>query len=585
MTNLDIPKLIVKAAQAWLSPVFDTKTRNLVNDMLLSPTEELMDSFYKNLEFGTGGMRGIMGVGTNRINKYTLGKASQGIANYLNEIKSHRAPKVVIAYDNRHNSKALAQEVAHVFSANDVRVYLFSALRPTPLLSFAVRELGCDCGIVLTASHNPPEYNGYKVYWKDGGQIVPPIDRKIIEAIEQVDFDKINFSAKTTRIHVLNEELDNRFIQMSLRALASNLPLSKKREVKIAFSPLHGTAITLVPQTLKKAGFDNLFIVEEQGEPDGFFRTVASPNPEEKSAFDRVLSLAEEKNADIAITTDPDCDRLGIAIRNNAGEMTLLNGNQTMLLMTSFLLEKWKLAGKLNGKQFIASTIVSSPMLKILADKYAVKYMNTLTGFKWIAKLIEDHPELEFICGGEESYGFMVGDKVRDKDAVTASILACEMVAAAKAKGTSLYAKLITLYQQFGLHKDALLSFTKNGEKGLQEISAIMKYLRLHPFTEILGEKVVRIEDYQMGNSLNVLKDEQNKLDFPKSNVLTFFTEQGIRINVRPSGTEPKIKLYINTRRELSESDEFFAANEEEASKIESIKHFLENHLKKINLK
>ena len=585
MTNIDIPKPIVKAAQAWLSPVFDTQTQKQVTDMLLSPSEELLDSFYKSLEFGTGGMRGIMGVGTNRINKYTLGKASQGIANYLNEKKSHAAPKVVIAYDNRNNSKALAQEVAHVFSANEVEVYLFSALRPTPLLSFAVRELDCDCGIVLTASHNPPEYNGYKVYWKDGGQIVPPIDSNILNAIADVDYEKINFIAKSKCIHVLNEELDNRFIQMSFRTLASKLPASKKSEVKIAFSPLHGTAITLVPQTLKKAGFNKLFIVEEQAEPDGYFRTVSSPNPEDPAAFEMVLDLARQKNADVAITTDPDCDRLGIAIRDSYGDFVLLNGNQTMVLMTAYLLEKWSDENKLNGNQFIASTIVSSPMLKALADKYAVKYKNTLTGFKWIAKLIEDYPELEFICGGEESYGFMIGDKVRDKDAVTSSLLICEMVAEAKAGGYLLYSKLLELYREFGLYKDALLSFTKKGEKGVQEISAIMKHLRLNPFTEVLGEKVVQIDDYQMGNSFNVLKDEQNKLDFPTSNVLTFFTEHGLRINVRPSGTEPKIKLYINTRRELTEHDEFFAANEEETLKIDRIKHFLENYLENINLK
>lgn len=580
---MNIHESTVKAAQSWLSPVFDVKTQNQVLDLLAAPTEELTDSFYKSLEFGTGGMRGIMGVGNNRINKYTLGKATQGIADYLNKNEPSKVAKVAIAYDNRNNSKAFAQDVADVFSANEVKVYLFKSLRPTPLLSFAVRELGCDCGIVLTASHNPPEYNGYKVYWKDGGQIVPPIDQKIIEAITKVKYEYIKYKAKPEFIHVINEDMDDLFVQMSLKTIASELSKLEKSKVAIAFSSLHGTAITLVPKTLKEAGFDNVEIVEEQAEPDGYFRTVSSPNPEDPSAFEMVLELAQQKNADLAITTDPDCDRLGIAVRNFQGDFVLLNGNQTMVLMTSYLLEKWSVENKLNGSQFIASTIVSGPMLKALANKYLVEYKNTLTGFKWIAKLIEDFPELEFVCGGEESYGFMIGDKVRDKDAVTSSLLVCEMVAEAKSKGYSLYSKLIDLYKEFGLHKDALLSFTKKGEKGLKEITAIMKHLRLEPFTEILGDKVIQIDDYQIGKSFNILKGEQTKLDFPTSNVLTFFTENGLRVNVRPSGTEPKIKLYINSVRDLITNDDFFAVNKEEELKMEAVKLFLEHYLGNIN--
>jgi phosphoglucomutase len=560
-----------KATQ-WLTPVFDEETQKQVQDLIDGNPEELEDSFYKDLAFGTGGMRGVMGVGTNRINKYTLGKNTQGISNYLKKSFPGEELKTVIAYDCRHNSKELAQIVADVFSANGIKVFLFSDLRPTPELSFAVKHLGCQCGIVLTASHNPPEYNGYKVYWQDGGQLVPPQDREIIAEIEKLDFSDIDFEANRNLIEIIDEEVDKVFIQASIENGSFQTSDLARGNLNLVFTSLHGTSITIVPKVLEKAGFSKVQIVEGQANPDGDFPTVKSPNPEEPEALEMAMELAKKTNADLAIGTDPDCDRLGIVVRDLNNELVLLNGNQTMMVMTWFLLEQWRKAGKLNGKQFIGSTIVSTPMLQVMAEDYGVQYKEGLTGFKWIAKMIKDHPELEFIGGGEESYGYMVGDFVRDKDAVTASLLICEIAAQLKAECSSVYKKLLELYQQYGLYRESLVSLVKKGKKGAEEIEEIMKNLREKPLGEIDGEKVVLVEDYHKSTFQRLIDFSEGELFLPKSNVLVYHTESGTRVAARPSGTEPKIKFYISVNTDLGSMDEFDAKNAELAEKTERIK-------------
>lgn len=565
---------IKSRAELWLSSPFDQKTQNEVLDLLENDPEELKESFYQDLDFGTGGMRGIMGVGTNRINKYTLGKNTQGISNYLKKMFPGEKQKVVIAYDCRHNSKDLARIVADVFSANDIEVFLFSDLRPTPELSFAVKYLDCHCGIVLTASHNPPEYNGYKVYWQDGGQLVPPQDKEIINEITGISYGEINFNASEKLIVQIDTEIDQAFAQASLENGSFNTSAPAKENLKIVFTSLHGTSITMVPEVLKKAGYTNLKTVREQAEPDGDFPTVESPNPEEPEALKMALEIAEEENSDIVIGTDPDCDRLGVAVRDRGGKMILLNGNQTMVVMSWFLLEQLKKSGKINGKQFIGSTIVSTPMLRVIAEDYGVQYKEGLTGFKWIAKMIKDHPELQFIGGGEESFGFMVGDFVRDKDAVTATLLACEIAAQMKAEGSSFYEKLIRLYHRYGLYREELVSMVKKGIDGQAQIKNMMISLRENPMTEITGEKIVLIEDYQSSESKNIDSDalEPETLEVPKSNVLIYYTEDGTKLAARPSGTEPKIKFYISVNSALKSVEDYDQANGRLAEKITAIK-------------
>ena len=554
---MNITPNILDTANEWLTPTFDTKTQEKIKEMMVSSPKELEESFYKNLEFGTGGMRGVMGVGNNRINKYTLGKSTQGLSNYLHTAFPNQPLKAAIAYDCRHNSDTLAKVVADVFSANGIEVYLFSELRPTPELSFAVKHLGCQCGIVLTASHNPPEYNGYKVYWEDGGQIVPPEDEAIIKVIENLNYDQIKFNANEDLIHYIDTEVDQAFIKSSIENASFNTPTEAKENLNIVFTSLHGTSITAIPKTLSQAGYTNVNIVKEQAVPNGDFPTVKSPNPEEPEALAMALALADTINADIVVGTDPDCDRLGVAVRNNEGQMTLLNGNQTMILMTAFLLDQWKKAGKINGKQFVGSTIVSTPMMMELATSYNVECKIGLTGFKWIAKMIKDFPELEFIGGGEESFGFMVGDAVRDKDAVAATLLICEVAAQAKAKGSSVYKELLQLYVENGFYKEHLVSITKKGMEGLQEINQMMIDLRENPLKEINGQRVIMLEDYQSSTAKNLLSGEEEMMAIPKSNVLIYYTEDGSKICARPSGTEPKIKFYISVNAELYDVDDF----------------------------
>lgn len=561
-------------AESWLRASFDEKTKQKVKQMLESDPEELKESFYKDLEFGTGGMRGVMGVGTNRINKYTLGKNTQGLSNYLKKQFSNQDLRVVIAYDCRHNSEELARVVADVFSANGIKVFLFSELRPTPELSFAVKFLDCHCGIVLTASHNPPEYNGYKVYWQDGGQLVPPQDEEIIAEIGELEYDEVNFEANEDLIELIDKKVDDAFSSASIKNGSFETSEAARKDLKIVFTSLHGTSITMVPRVLREAGFTNLHIVQEQKEPDGDFPTVKSPNPEEPEALKMALEKAEKENADIVIGTDPDCDRLGVAVRNLDAELTLLNGNQTMLVMTWFLLEQWKRQGKIRGKEFVGSTIVSTPMLRILVEDYGVEYKEGLTGFKWIAKMIKDNPDLDFIGGGEESFGYMVGDFVRDKDAVTSTLLACEIAAQMKANGISLYHKLLELYVQYGLYQETLISLVKKGIDGAEQIKNMMTSLRDNPLTEIAGEKVVLVEDYKTSKAVNYGLSEttSHELDVPKSNVLIYYTENGTKVAARPSGTEPKIKFYISVNAPLDKVEDYDKVEQELSDKVSEIK-------------
>lgn len=568
---IHIEPKILDRINTWLTPTFDADTQDTIKNSIANNPKDIQESFYKDLEFGTGGMRGIMGVGTNRINKYTLGKSTQGLSEYLHTQFPNETPRAVIAYDCRHNSKTLAKVVADVFSANGIEVFLFEDLRPTPELSFAVKHLNCHCGIVLTASHNPPEYNGYKVYWKDGGQLVPPHDSAVINKINDLNYSDIKFEANNDLITYIGEDVDDKFIDASVENGSVGASQDAKDDLTIVFTSLHGTSITAVPETLKRAGYKNVHIVEEQRKPDGGFPTVKSPNPEEPAALKMALELADNVGADIVIGTDPDCDRLGVAVRNSDNELQLLNGNQTMVMMVDFLLKKWKSEGNIKGKEFIATTIVSTPMLNRLAAAYDVDNKIVLTGFKWIAKLIKDHPELSFIGGGEESFGFMVGDFVRDKDAVTSTLLACEIAAITKANGSSFFEELIKLYLEHGFYKEKLISLTKKGIEGAEEIKQMMVDARQNPLTVVNGSKVVKIEDYESATSKNLISGETTTLDIPKSNVIIYYTEDGSQVALRPSGTEPKIKFYVSVNSELDSTENFNAVEHQLDTKAETI--------------
>jgi len=559
---------ILDTAKTWLTDFFDPAVKKEIEYLIVNDKEELKDRFYKNMEFGTGGMRGVMGVGTNRINKYTLGKSTQGLSNYLNQVYKGEEIKVVIAFDCRHNSDTLARTVAEVFSANNIKVYLFSDLRTTPELSFAVRDLKCHAGIVLTASHNPPEYNGYKVYWTDGGQIVPPQDGAIISEINALDFEDIKFKANENLIQVIDKEVDEAFIEQSVKN--GNFNADGKDDFKIVFTSLHGTSITAIPEVLKRSGYKNVTIIEEQAKPDGDFPTVKSPNPEEPEALSMAVKKAEEIGADMVVGTDPDGDRLGIAVRNLDNEMEIVNGNQAMVLMTKFLLDKTKAKG-FKGNEFIATTIVSTPMMEQMAKTYGVEFKTALTGFKWIGKMIKDFPQSKFVGGGEESFGYMVGDFVRDKDAVTSTLLACEIASQAKANGSSFYKDLIDCYVQFGFYKEHLISITKKGISGAEEIKQMLKDFKENPVDSVAGSKVKWIEDYNTSTATNVLTGVDKPIDIPKSNVLIYETEDGTRIAARPSGTEPKVKFYISTNAKLDKADNYKKVSAELDAKIKSI--------------
>lgn len=556
-----------KNIEEWSKYPFCEQTQKEIN-ILAKDKSKLHDAFYKNLEFGTGGMRGLMGVGTNRINKYTIGKNTQGISNYLNK-NINGKKSAVIAYDCRHNSVELARTVAEVFSANDIKVFLFSHLRPTPELSYAVRKLNCSCGIVLTASHNPPEYNGFKVYWQDGGQIVPPIDNLLINEIEQVNFNDINFNFKEELIEILDTKIDNLFIDVCLKnGLNSDL---KNRSSKIIFTALHGTSSTIISKLLKRAGYENAKYVESQMAPDANFSTVESPNPEEVESLDLALKLAEDENAEMIIGTDPDADRLGVAVRDLNNNLALINGNQLMVLMFDYILKRKKTAIALNKNYFIASTIVSTPMIKNIAKYYNVDYKLSLTGFKWIAKMIEDFSDQKFVVGGEESYGLMIGDDVRDKDALTASLAAFEMMSYYKENNSSVFNELVKLYVLHGFYKEKLISIVKHGQKGQEEIKSLIDSYRKNPLKFISESRVKYFCDYSSSIKRNLIDKTNEKISLPKSNVIEFESIDGFKIILRPSGTEPKIKMYISVNADLDNINEFESVNSTLENKIKEI--------------
>ena len=562
-------KNIKEKATLWLSDTFDSETQQEIQQLITNNSDDLTDRFYKDLEFGTGGMRGMMGAGTNRINKYTLGKATQGLSNYLKKTYRDQKIKVAIAYDCRHNSDTFSRLVAEVLSANDIRVVLFEDLRPTPELSFAVNELDCHAGIVLTASHNPPEYNGYKVYWTDGGQIVPPQDKSIIDEVNSLEFSDIKFNAKPELISEIGAEVDEAFWNASVKNGTFNI--QGRENLKIVFTSLHGTSVKLIPEVLKRAGYSQVHSIKEQEIPDGDFPTVKSPNPEEPEALEMATNLAEKIGADIVLGTDPDSDRIGIAVRDTDGKIKLLNGNQAMVVMTDFLIKQWQQQGKLNGKQFIGSTIVSTSMVNDIAKSYGVETKIGLTGFKWIAKMIQDFPDLEFIGGGEESFGYMVGDFVRDKDAVTSALLACEIAAAAKSNGSSFYDSLLELYAKHSFYKERLVSFTKKGMDGAAQIKQIMIDLRKNPLTHIDGSKVTHVNDYDASTEKNMNTGEVKIMNLPKSNVLIYHTEDGTKVAARPSGTEPKIKFYFSVQSQLDSVENAIEKEQELEAKIDKI--------------
>lgn len=559
--------IVNKNIEEWSKYPFCEQTQKEIN-ILAKDKSKLHDAFYKNLEFGTGGMRGLMGVGTNRINKYTIGKNTQGISNYLNKNIDGKK-SAVIAYDCRHNSVELARTVAEVFSANDIKVFLFSHLRPTPELSYAVRKLNCSCGIVLTASHNPPEYNGFKVYWQDGGQIVPPIDNLLINEIEQVNFNDINFNFKEELIEIIDTKIDNLFIDVCLKnGLNSDL---KNRSSKIIFTALHGTSSTIISKLLKRAGYENAKYVESQMAPDANFSTVESPNPEEVESLDLALKLAEDENAEMIIGTDPDADRLGVAVRDLNNNLALINGNQLMVLMFDYILKRKKTAIALNKNYFIASTIVSTPMIKNIAKYYNVDYKLSLTGFKWIAKMIEDFPDQKFVVGGEESYGLMIGDDVRDKDALTASLAAFEMMSYYKENNSSVFNELVKLYVLHGFYKEKLISIVKHGQKGQEEIKSLIDSYRKNPLKFISESRVKYFCDYSTSIKRNLIDKTNEKISLPKSNVIEFESIDGFKIILRPSGTEPKIKMYISVNADLDNINEFESVNSKLENKIKEI--------------
>jgi len=559
-------KLIEQNYNVWTQSPFDKETISKVNSLKETNNKDFNDSFYTDLSFGTGGMRGVVGVGPNRVNKYTFGRNTQGISNYINNYSKNNLSSIVIAYDCRNDSEYLATQVANIFSSNNIKVFLFSSIRPTPELSYALVKLNCICGIVLTASHNPPEYNGYKVYWKDGGQIVPPIDKNLINEINTTSYSDINFTKNEKLIELIDTKIDDLFIKDSI--LNGKVGTSNRANYRIVFTPLHGTSYKILPQVLKDAGYTDLNIVIEQAVPDGNFPTVKSPNPEDPEALKMAIELAKLKGADIVIGTDPDSDRFGIAIKDDKNQYIIVNGNQMMIMLTDYLLSKRK---QLDKSYFIGSTIVSTQMIFNVAKSYNVDIKLGLTGFKWIAKMIHDFPNQKFIGGGEESYGYMVGDFVRDKDAITSSLLACEAGSEFKSKGLSLYDYLINCYIKYGFFKEKLISIEKKGSEGIVEINSIMNQLRTKKIAELAGSKVLKIQDFKSSQEINQISGEKTSLNFPKSNVLIFESKDGTRVAARPSGTEPKIKFYFSVNMTLQSKELFNETNNILEKKIEKL--------------
>ena len=540
----------------WLSGNYDQATKNAVAN--LQP-DELADSFYRNLEFGTGGLRGIMGVGTNRMNKYTVGMATQGFANYLKKTYGNDPVSVVIGHDSRNNSRFFAETTAGVFAANGIQVYLFEALRPTPELSFAIRKLGCKAGVVCTASHNPKEYNGYKAYWNDGGQLVPPHDKNVIKEVEAItSVDEVNWTGGEANITIIGRDMDEAYINMVKGLSVYPEVIQAQHDLSIVYTPIHGTGITLVPEVLSRFGFTNVHIVEAQATPDGNFPTVGYPNPEESETMAMGLTMAKSLDADILLGTDPDADRVGIGVKNHKGEWVLMNGNQTAVLAFAYLIEARKAKGIAKPNDMVISTIVTTAMINEVAKQNGVACYNVLTGFKWIAELIKEKEANEnYVIGGEESFGLMIGNEIRDKDAVSAVALLCEMAAYEKAKGKSLFDKMIELYMQYGFYYEQLISITKKGMNGQKEIAAMMEGFRTSPPAFIDGSEVVEMLDYDMQTGKKLLSGETWQLQLPKSNVLQFITADGSKISARPSGTEPKIKFYFSVHTTLASKEAY----------------------------
>jgi phosphoglucomutase len=561
---------IQKKIDTWKSGNYDSETKAALSKM---SEEELIDSFYKDLEFGTGGLRGLMGVGSNRMNKYTVGAATQGLSNYLKKAFPSEQVKVAVAHDSRNNSPLFASIVADVFSANGFKVYFFEALRPTPELSFTIRHFGCHSGVVLTASHNPKEYNGYKAYWIDGGQVTPPHDKNIITEVNAItSVDDIKFNRIAENVQIIGKEVDEAYLNMIVGLSISKEAIQRQKDLKIVFSPIHGTGITLVPQLLEKMGFTNVHIVQRQATPDGNFPTVVYPNPEEQEAMSIGLEQAKEIDADVLMATDPDADRVGIAVKNHKGEFVLLNGNQTGSLLIGYMIQAWKEAGKITGKEMVAKTIVTSELIDKMAEANGVKCYNTLTGFKYIAEVIREKEGREkFIAGGEESYGYLIGDSVRDKDAVASCGLIAELVAYAKDKGMSLFDMLLDNYLKYGFYYENLVSITKKGKTGAEEIKAMMANWRKNPPTVINGSKVTKVLDYEESVEKDLLAGTTQKLDFPKSDVLQFYTEDGSKISARPSGTEPKIKFYFSINTKLNSKADYDATEQMLKDRITAI--------------
>jgi phosphoglucomutase len=575
MANTIIDPAILKRAQAWLDDNnIDSETKARISRMIENDPAELAESFYCDLEFGTGGLRGIMGDGTNRMNKYTVGMATQGLTNYLKKVfVNDNEIRIAIAHDSRNNSSYFAKMVAEVLSANGIVVYLFEKLRPTPELSFAVRYLHCHSGIVITASHNPKEYNGYKVYWNDGAQLVPPHDKNVIAEVQKIaSIGDVNFTGDTMKINMIGEAVDTEFLRVSKSYSLAPEVIIPQKNMKIVYTPLHGTGITLVPQALKNYGFENIHIVEEQAISDGNFPTIVSPNPEEKAAMKMAMDKAQAIHADLVLATDPDADRIGVGLKDLDGNYILLNGNQTAVLLTYYLIKQWQAKGKLTGNEYIVKTIVTSELMSDVAKSAGVQYFDCLTGFKWIAEVIRNNEGSKtFIGGGEESYGYMIGDFVRDKDAVTACCIFAECAAWAASKGKSLYELLLDIYLEYGLYKENLVNVVRKGMSGQAEIKAMMEGFRANPPKEIAGSKVTLMKDYELKQATDIISGKITPIDLPKSDVLQFYLADGSKISMRPSGTEPKIKFYFSVMHKLDAVSDFKKVEAKLDGRIEEI--------------
>jgi phosphoglucomutase len=564
---------IEEKINSWLQGPYDEATKVTIREMQVTQPDELADSFYRNLEFGTGGLRGIMGVGSNRINKYTIGMATQGFSNYLKKTYGDAPISVAIAHDSRNNSRFFAETTAHVFAANGIQVYLFESLRPTPELSFAIRQLHCNAGVVCTASHNPKEYNGYKAYWNDGGQLVPPHDVNVIKEVEAIQsISEVKFTGGEHLIQLIGKELDEAYLQMVKSLSVYPEVIQQQADLKIVYTPIHGTGIQLVPDVLKLYGFNQVSIVAEQATPDGNFPTVHYPNPEESETMQMGLQKAKELDADILLGTDPDADRVGIGVKDNHGNWILMNGNQTAVLAFSYLMEARKAKGIATPDDMVITTIVTTEMINRVAEKNGVACLNVLTGFKWIAEKIKElEGKKNYVIGGEESFGLMIGSLIRDKDAVSAVAMLCEMAAYEKSKGKTLFEKLIELYIQYGFFYESLISITKKGMNGQKEIAEMMETYRLQPPANLAGSPVVSLLDYQLQQATDLVTGEKTAIQLPKSNVLQFITADGSKISARPSGTEPKIKFYFSVQATLSNKEDFERVQMQLKDKISQI--------------